>query len=198
MANLSKTQKTLLKAVESAGASELGYLETDNSADLNALKAAGLIDIGSLGEGKTQVAARMVPNGAVKPNGAAGAAGAETVAAGPAAKYPLAAGIPIAPALKGGSKKEEYPFSLMQIGDSFLVPVSDEFPEPWKSFASTVSSATRRFATKSGEMRKTKEGKDVPKLIPTRKFTMRRVRKNDAYPNGYTELSDGARVFRTA
>jgi hypothetical protein len=83
-----------------------------------------------------------------------------------------------------GAKTEFYPFKDMKVGDSFFLPVSDKHPEPWKTFGSTVTSATRRYS------------KGVsPRAV--RKFSLRRVTAGDKYPNGYVELEDGARIFRT-
>lgn len=77
---------------------------------------------------------------------------------------------------KRGQKSEQYPFSLMEVGQSFVVPVSDKHTEPWNSFGSTVTSASRRHK---------------PKV-----FRLRRVTEGDKYPNGAVETTTGARVFR--
>ena len=95
---------------------------------------------------------------------------------------------------RGGAKKEDWPWSKMEVGDSFLVPVTDKYPEPWTSFQSNVASNVRRFAVEvTGQV----TAKGNPKKEATRKFSLRRVTKGDTYPNGYVEPSDGARVFRT-
>jgi hypothetical protein len=171
-----KDQKKLLKAIEKAGNTAPEYLMVERNADTQALVDSGAI---VLNEGITdgsKVAARI---NAADDEAAMTLDGNTTeVVTGP--KLEVVAGIPMAEAKRGGKKEEKYPFSAMQVGDSFLVPVDEKYKEPWKTFASTVSSATRRFKDDG------------------RKFTLRRVTKGDKYPNGYTEPESGARVFRTA
>jgi hypothetical protein len=133
-------------------------------------------------------------------------AAAQAAPAGPVAPAPVAVSttynlqsdIPMAPSKRGGKKSEEYPFSKMEIGQSFVVPSTPEYPEPWNTFASTVSSATRRFSTVGTETKLNRKGESVPVLIPTRKFTLRRVEVAQTYANGFVEPVAGARVFRTA
>ena len=123
------------------------------------------------------------------------------VAPAPAAvstTYDLQSNIPMVPSKRGGKKSEEYPFSKMEIGQSFVVPSTSEYPEPWNTFASTVSSATRRFSTVGTETKLNRKGESVPVLIPTRKFTLRHVVEGQKYDNGFVEPVTGARVFRIA
>jgi hypothetical protein len=112
---------------------------------------------------------------------------------------------------RGGRGGEQYPFEQMNVGQSFFVAASEAKPDPAKSLASTVSSATARYAVETGDMEtvtvknyKTDEatGKRVkgedghlillsestetrPKMQETRKFVVRSV-------------EGGARVWRTA
>ncbi|WCZ58265.1 hypothetical protein UFRH5_47 [Pseudomonas phage UF_RH5] len=79
-----------------------------------------------------------------------------------------------------------YPFDALEVGQSFFVPNSEEKPNAAKSLASTVSSATARFAVPSedGATKTNKKGETVPVMVETRKFVVRAV-------------EGGARVWRT-
>lgn len=94
-------------------------------------------------------------------------------------------GIPLAAVVGRGRGGETYPFDQLQPGQSFFVPNSAERPNVAKSLASTVSSATRRYAEEvPGETRTDRKGNTVPKLKETRKFVVRAV-------------EGGARIWRT-
>lgn len=106
--------------------------------------------------------------------------------------------VPPAP-VRAAMKEEIYPFSKLEIGQSFFLPASEKTPDPAKSFASTVSSATRRYSEQSAtETKKNRAGADVPVLVPTRRFTIRPVKAGQKWPNGHVEKADGARIFRIA
>lgn len=96
---------------------------------------------------------------------------------------------PAIPARKrgGGARPEKFPFSTLEVGQWFMIPVSEKHPEPWKSYQSTVSGAQRRFATVTDEVveRKNKKGETVKshKLIHNRKFSIYKA-----------ELQDGMKV----
>lgn len=53
--------------------------------------------------------------------------------------------IPV-PTAKRGVGAGLYPFDEMGVGQSFFVPATEDKPQPAKSLASTVSSATKRYA----------------------------------------------------
>lgn len=90
-------------------------------------------------------------------------------------------------------KEEVYPFSKLEVGQSFFVAI------PSEKFASTVSSASRRFAVKTGETKLSKRtGLQTDVLQYTRKFTGRVVKAGQKYSNGFVETQDGTRVFRIA
>ena len=80
------------------------------------------------------------------------------------------------PSARGGKGGSVYPFDSLQPNQSFFVPATEARPNPAKSLASTVSSATKRY-----------EGAE-----PARKFTVRSV---DETAQG---RGKGARVWRTA
>lgn len=98
------------------------------------------------------------------------------------------------PVQRGGRTGDIYPFdSLVAPGEqgvkSFFVPATAERPNPAKSMASTVASATARYAVKDGDKtRKTKKGNVVPVMIEKRKFVVRSVKEN--------KKIIGARVWR--
>lgn len=97
--------------------------------------------------------------------------------------------IPI-PVVKLGRKSESYPFGKMEIGDSFFVSDTVDRPNVAKSMASTVASAMARFAVPAvpAETRRNRKGRQVPVMVKTKKFMIRKVTEN-----GIT----GARIWRT-
>lgn len=149
-----------------------------------------------------KIAARATE--ALLASNAAGSVATEATAPSQPAVYTLMGGIPIAPSKRGGKKTEEYPFSKMEVNQSFVVPATASYPEPWNTFASTVSSATRRFSTiaknedGTNKTKPNRKGEQVNELVPTKKFTLRKVEAGQKYPNGFEETVTGARVFRIA
>ena len=92
-------------------------------------------------------------------------------------------------------RRQAFPFDELEVEDSFFIKATESKPEPWKSYASTVSNATRSFAVPdpSGEMVVSRKGQKVPKLVQTRKFIIRAVEETDAETG---EVVVGARVWR--
>lgn len=96
------------------------------------------------------------------------------------------------PSISGrGRTGTTYPFDAMGIGQSFFVANDESKPNAAKSLASTVSSATARYAVASadGATKTNKKGETVPVMVETRKFVVRSVEENSV---------KGARVWRTA
>ncbi len=113
---------------------------------------------------------------------------------------------------RGGRGGNVYPFDEMAKGQSFFVAATADKPDPAKSLASTVSSATARYAVETAEMETVEEktyqtddaGKRVkrdgsfvvlstqmvsrPKMELTRQFVVRSVEEGGV---------KGARVWRT-
>lgn len=59
---------------------------------------------------------------------------------------------------RGGGRGDTYPFDQLQapadgaaVGGAFFIPATEKTPEPWKSLASTVSAASRRYARVTGQ-----------------------------------------------
>ena len=180
-----KLHKLIKKSTETKGAS--GAIVVPGSDDVKALYDAQLIDAASVEGDDSKAKVWFKADPPVQ----------ETPKTELAAPPELDEGFPApAEALRGGRKPEQYPFSKMKIGDSFLIPVTDKHPTPWESFASTVTSANRRFSTASPtEFTTNRKGIKVAKRIYTRKWTLRRVNKGDQYPNGKTEVQSGARIY---
>lgn len=118
------------------------------------------------------------------------------------ASFEIQNDIPFVPGVRGGVKEEIYPFSKLEVGGSFVVPVSADKATPEavvEKFGSTVSSATRRFAEKTGQTKLNKKGVTVDVLKATRKFSLRPITAGQTYPNStFVESVSGARVFRIA
>lgn len=113
-----------------------------------------------------------------------------TNTAAPAAAAPSAFviedGFAIPTASGRGRGGNTYPFDALAVGQSFFVPNSEDKPNAAKSLASTVSSATARYAeVVEGQFKTNKKGEQVHVTRDTRKFIVRSV-------------EGGARVWRTA
>ena len=99
--------------------------------------------------------------------------------------------IPV-PTISGrGRGGNVYPFDQLEVGQSFFVANDESKPNAAKSLASTVSSATARYAVASedGATKTNKKGETVPVMVETRKFVVRSVEEDGV---------KGARVWRTA
>lgn len=164
-----------------------GYTHVAQDADLKALVESGHVeaDPNNIVEGKIAVRATATALEAPAPIVAA----TKPVII----RIEILTGLDIPIAVRGNSKEEVYPFSKLEVGQSFFVPIDSE------KFASTVSSASRRFAVKTGETVTSKRtGQPTDVLQYTRKFTGRAVKAGQKYSNGFVETADGTRVFRTA
>lgn len=181
MAKKASKKDTLLKTIVDA-TKTAGFTHVAQDADLKALVDAGMVeaDPSNMLDGK--IAVRATAKAVEAP---------ASVPAAPKAVIEIATGLDLPTAQRNVTKEEVYPFSKLEVGQSFFVGIDSE------KFASTVSSASRRFAEKTGEMQTSKRnGKQVPVLKYTRKFTARSVKAGQKYSNGFTETQDGTRVFR--
>ena len=116
---------------------------------------------------------------------------AENGGDGGASAFEIDDGVPMPTARGGGRTSTQYPFDRLEVGQSFHIPATTDKPNPSKSIASTVSAATKKYATPTGETKKSPKGNDIPVLNYTRKFSVKAVDASD--PKGA-----GARVWRTA
>lgn len=169
------------------------------------VKPADVADLITAGLVEVNTAVAPDANGMIPARATAKLAGElGTAAPAPVAKatFTIDATVPFIPGVRGGLKEEVYPFSKLEVGQSFVVPVSEDKPTPEKvveKFGSTVSSATRRFSEKTGETKVNKKGVTVDVLKATRKFTLRPITAGQTYPNStFVESVSGARVFRVA
>ena len=67
--------------------------------------------------------------------------------------YALEDNVPM-PEARRGSREALYPFSKMNVGQRFFVPVTADNPEPWKNMPSIASRATRTHWPKQFESRR--------------------------------------------
>ena len=88
------------------------------------------------------------------------------------------------PAIKRKTAKESpYPFDLLQVGQSFFVPLTV------KKMATNVNQAMKKHMVQDGTFSKNRKGVDVPTLVKTVVFEVRIAEKNGVA---------GCRIFRTA
>lgn len=195
---MKKSSIILLTAIAAAMTTEPGYyMATPKEAD--ELLKSGLVEQNpEIAEGD-KLATRLTEAGheaAAKygvsdDEGDEGDAGSEPVAA-PSGDFAIDTDVPL-PSARGGRGGSVYPFDDLPVGGSFFVAATADRPNPAKSLASTVSSATARFAVEiPGETVTNRKGNIVPKTRETRKFTVRSV---DETAQG---RGKGARIWRIA
>lgn len=167
------------------------------------LVEAGLVEInpamvneaGEIATRATQAGIESLGSGAIVVDNTTTEANSETAATGKTEKvktmFQIENDVPV-PAISGrGRGVNVYPFKVLAVGQSFFVPNSESKPNAAKSLASTVSSATARYAVpaEDGSTKTNKKGEVVPVMVETRKFVVRSVEEDGV---------KGARVWRTA
>ena len=167
------------------------------------LVEAGLVEInpamvneaGEIATRATQAGIESLDSGAIVVDNATSEANSAIAETGKTEKvktmFQVENDVPV-PAISGrGRGGNVYPFNQLEVGQSFFVPNSESKPNAAKSLASTVSSATARYAVASedGATKTNKKGETVPVMVETRKFVVRSVEENGV---------KGARVWRTA
>lgn len=191
------------KLVEIVQANASGVYPYTSPEYHNPLIAEGLVETNPTDtDGNGGFATRATPKGietvnTSATNGSPAAAAAAAVAA-PKPTFTLqAAALPPITG-RGVAKAETYPFSLMEVGQSFFVPATAENPNPAKSLASTVSGATKRFAVDTGQTKPNKAGDGTIKVLkPTRRFVVRARTAEAEAAEGLGSVA-GARVYRVA
>ena len=190
------------KLVEIVNATNAGNVVYTSATEHGPLVADGLVEINAgMTDANGNVATRATPKGIESMNSTANTAAPAAETAAPAAKPTFALEAAALPAISGRGRAgvETYPFADMQVGQSFFVPASADKPNPAKSLASTVSSATKRYAeVVPGQTKKNKAGEDVPVLKETRKFVVRSRTAAAEAAEGFQHGNDGARVYRVA
>lgn len=167
------------------------------------LVEAGLVEInpgmtdenGNVATRATQKGIESLDNAATVVDNATSEATSATAAKGETQKvktmFKIEDSVPV-PAISGrGRGGNVYPFEQLAVGQSFFVANTEDKPNAAKSLASTVSSATARYAVASedGATKTNKKGEVMPVMVETRKFVVRSVEENGV---------KGARVWRTA
>ena len=167
------------------------------------LVEAGLVEInpgmtdenGNVATRATQKGIESLDSAATVADNATSEATSATAATGETQKvktmFKIEDSIPV-PTISGrGRGGNVYPFDQLEVGQSFFVANSEDKPNAAKSLASTVSSATARYAVASedGATKTNKKGEVVPVMVETRKFVVRSVEEDGV---------KGARVWRTA
>lgn len=138
------------------------------------------------------------PAGIAALGGVAAAAPVETAAS----MFTIDDGFIVPPSARGVARTETYPFTPMQVGQSFFVPATEAKPNPAKSLNSTINSTNRRFSdvfpAKKGKNPHPQAGQ--PTGIAKRKYVVRPVKagalSNPNDPNSKRETANGARVYR--
>lgn len=174
------------------------------------LVEAGLVEInpamtnenGEVATRATQTGIESLDSGATVADNATSETQTATAATGTTQKaktmFKIEDAIPV-PTISGRGGNV-YPFDQLEapqtidgkiVCQSFFVPNSESKPNAAKSLASTVSSATARYAVpaEDGSTKTNKKGEVVPVMVETRKFVVRSVEENGV---------KGARVWRTA
>lgn len=167
------------------------------------LVEAGLVEInpamvneaGEIVTRATQAGIESLDSGAIVADNATSEANSAIAETGKTEKvksmFKIEDSIPV-PTISGrGRGGNVYPFDQLEVGQSFFVANSEDKPNAAKSLASTVSSATARYAVPSedGATKTNKAGEVVPVMVETRKFVVRSVEEDGV---------KGARVWRTA
>lgn len=170
------------------------------------LVEAGLVEInpamvneaGEIATRATQAGIEALGNGETIGNNATSEATSETSATAATGKtekvktmFQIEDNVPV-PAISGrGRGVKVYPFDQLAVGQSFFVANDESKPNAAKSLASTVCSATARYAVpaEDGSTKTNKKGEVVPVMVKTRKFVVRSAEEDGV---------KGARVWRTA
>lgn len=200
MSQLSANQMAKLgKIVEATQNPDTGYVHMSVKS-VQILLDAGMVECNNeITDAQGNPAVRATPEGINTMN-----TPAETAAEAPASEFKIDTGIPVPTIRRAGSATSKYPFDDLPVGGSFFVPATEDMPNPGKSLASTVSSASKRYATKNGtrtinrkadEALAAERGVEVGTMVPVevdaydyeRKFIVRSVEENGV---------SGARVWR--
>lgn len=190
------------KLVEIVNATNANTVLYTSATEHGPLVEQGLVEVNpQMVDGNGNIATRATSKGIEQTmNTNTGTADAGT-AAPAAAKPTFTLENAALPAISGRGRAgvETYPFEQMAVGQSFFVPATADKSNPAKSLASTVSSATKRYAeVVPGQTKKNKAGEDVPVLKETRKFVVRSRTAAAEAAEGFNHGQNGARVYRTA
>ena len=167
------------------------------------LVEAGLVEInpsmlneaGEIATRATQAGIESLDSGAIVVDNANSEANSAIAETGKTEKvktmFQIEDNVPV-PAISGrGRGVKVYPFDQLAVGQSFFVANDESKPNAAKSLASTVCSATARYAVpaEDGSTKTNKKGEVVPVMVKTRKFVVRSAEEDGV---------KGARVWRTS
>lgn len=185
---MAKKKVVTLKEIVAAGADGL----YTGPAVHDALVAEGLVELNPAGPNdKGETLTRATQKGIDSMNTASNTGTAAASTSAVSSGFAIDDGIAL-PTISGRGRAGAtvYPFDKLAVGQSFFVPNSEDKPNAAKSLASTVSSATARYAEPvEGETRIDRKGNSVQAMKATRQFVVRSVEENGVA---------GARVWRTA
>jgi len=181
---MNKKNHTLMTSIVAAMAVEATPFLMTTPAQHAGLLKDGLVEINGEMKDGDKVATRATEKGIAALNEQNNASNAS------AQTFEIDTDVPM-PSTRGGRSSVAYPFEKLEVNQSFHIPATTEKPNPAKSIASTVSAASKSFATDTGKTKTTPKGNTVPVLEFTRKFSVKAVDASD--PKGA-----GARVWRTA
>lgn len=151
------------------------------------LVEAGMVELNPAGPNESgETLTRATQKGIDSMNTATNTGTAAPASAPVASSFAIEDNVPMPTTSGRGRGGNVYPFDALAVGQSFFVPNTEDKPNAAKSLASTVSSATARYAeVVEGQFKTNKKGEQVPVTRETRKFVVRSV-------------EGGARVWRTA
>lgn len=157
---LTLAARTLLSSIHAATAQGGSLFIDTKSKDAKALTTAGLIDVNAqITNEQGHVAARTNEAGAeaaTKQTGTSERAAPVRVAP-PEGGFAIlkAEEVPEAPQSRRGVGRESpYPFEKLGMGEAFFIPATADVADPAKKFASTISSANKRFAKNANDVRR--------------------------------------------
>lgn len=200
MTKLNHIQAAMLDKIAEATMTAAGFAYVKNGATAAVLVAEGFAELNASMIDGDKIAARATEKGIdYYQNGGNVETTNETVTEGnqtvtnttPAPNFAIETGVAVPPISRSGAAASIYPFDLLEVGQSFFVPATDDMPNPGKSLASTVSSASKRYATQIGTKPVTRKNREtgveetveLPVYHYDRKFMVRTV-------------DGGARVWR--
>lgn len=186
----------LLSAVVASAGNEPGYMFVAATDDARALAEAGLIEVNpEVTNEAGEAAARATEAGTKFMETQTADTGTEAPkTAAPKIEFKRGRKAPAPERVRTG-KPDLYPFADLEApnedgNDYFFVAATAERPDPWTSLASTVSTASKRYARKTGEEQyvsaKTGETKTRNTYENDRKFKLTRG-KEDGVDGAYIE-----------
>jgi len=168
------TQLEIMQSVKTAMQTEPGYLFMSDSAS-KPLVRKGFAEVNSAIENDDcQFATRLTDSGLAFLNSSAPVSVPIPEKVRPMSVFHIAT-LPIPASKRKGGKgrPSKYPFEQLEVGQMFFVPATEKQSDPAKSLGSVVTSANRKYAVETGEMKTNRAGETVAKLEYTRKFIVR-------------------------